>query len=117
MQLAVKTILNLKEKHPLFVYKDIRLNETSKESRIEVTVKSRKGSQGICAGCGARCPGYDRLAQREFIHVPIYGLAVVFLYGMRRLECATCERIVVEAVPSLEYRQEPTDDRLCVVFK
>ena len=75
MQLNVKTILNLKENHPLFVYEDVRLNEMAKEPRIEVTVKSRKGSQGNCSGCGARCPGYDRLPQREFIHVPIYGLA------------------------------------------
>ena len=95
MQLTVKTILNLKENHPLFVYRDIRL----KESRIEVTVEPRKGSQGICSKCGGSCPGYDHLPQREFIHVPIYGLSVVFLYCMRRLQCSSCNAVVVEVVP------------------
>lgn len=99
MQLTVKTILNLKENYPLFVFKDVRLNTTLKAPRIEVTVNSRKASQGICSGCGSRRPGYDRLPQREFIHVPIYGLAVVFLYCMRRLQCSSCAGVVVEAVP------------------
>ena len=99
MQMTVKTILNLKENHPLFVYQDIRLNKASKEPRIEVTVVSRQGSQGICSGCGNCCPGYDRLPKREFIHVPIYGLAVVLLYCMRRLQCLTCGGVVVETVP------------------
>ncbi len=99
MQLLVKTILNLKENHPLFVYEDIRLKETAKERRIEVRIKSRKGSQGICGGCGSKCPGYDRLPQREFIHVPIYGISVIFLYCMRRLNCENCGGIAVETVP------------------
>ena len=98
MQLNVKTILNLKENHPFFIYRDVRLNKTLKEPRIEVTVEPRKGSRGICSGCGDRCPGYDHLPLREFIHVPIYGLAVVFLYCMRRLECSTCG-IIVETTP------------------
>lgn len=98
MQLNVKTILNQKENHPLFVYSDIRLSETTRGRRIEVKVEPRKGSKGICSCCGGKCPGYDRLPLREFIHVPLWGLAVVFLYCMRRLQCATCG-VVVEIVP------------------
>ncbi len=98
MQLNVKTILNLKENHPLFVYGDIRLNETPKGSRIEVKVEPRKGSKGLCSGCGDKCPGYDRLPLREFIHVPLWGFAVVFLYCMRRLECPKCG-VTAETVP------------------
>jgi len=100
MQLNLKTILNFKENHPLFVYQDVRLNLELKEPRIEVTIKPRIGSQGICSKCGKKCPGYDHLPQREFIHVPIYGLPVVFLYCMRRLQCSCCGgSIVVETVP------------------
>lgn len=98
MQLAVKTILNRKEAHPLFVYGDIRFNETTSEPRIEVKVESRKGSKGVCSGCGERRPGYDRLPEREFIHVPLWGIAVIFLYGMRRLQCPDCG-VVAETVP------------------
>ena len=42
MQLNVKTILNLKEKNPRFVYRDVRLTET-KGQRIEVKVEPRRG--------------------------------------------------------------------------
>ena len=97
MQLSVKTILNLKENHPHFVYSDVRLTGTERQ-RIEVKVESRLGSKGICSGCGKKCAGYDRLPQREFIHVPLWGIAVIFLYSMRRLSCPTCG-VTVEAVP------------------
>jgi transposase len=98
MQLSVKTILNHRENHPFFVYRDIRLIETSSGPRIEVKVESRKGSKGICSGCGERCPGYDRLPEREFIHVPLWGFIVIFLYCMRRLQCPVCG-VVAETVP------------------
>lgn len=97
MQLNVKTILNLKERHPHFVYRDVRLTET-KEQRIEIQVEPRQGSKGICSGCGKTCAGYDRLPQREFIHVPLWGITVMFLYCMRRLACPTCG-VTVEVVP------------------
>jgi len=98
MQLKLKTILNLKESYPHFVYEDIRLKKTAKGCRIEVSVKARQGSKGICSGCNKKCTGYDRLSLREFIHVPIWGLAVVLLYCMRRVNCPRCG-IVVESVP------------------
>jgi transposase len=98
MQLKLKTLLNFKENYPGFVYQDIRLNAKNDDQRIEVTVKARKGSKGICSGCGEKRPGYDRLAQREFIHVPIWGLIVVLLYCMRRVSCPICG-IIVESVP------------------
>jgi transposase len=97
MQLNVKTILNLKEKHSHFVYRDVRLIG-AEEPRIEVKVEPRQGSKGNCSGCGDACPGYDRLPQREFIHVPLWGIAVILLYCMRRLACPTCG-VTVEVVP------------------
>lgn len=98
MQLTVKTLLNVKEDYPFFVFRDIRLTKNAKGSKIEVKVEARSGSKGICSGCGERCPGYDRLPRREFIHVPIWGVSVVFLYCLRRLQCAACG-VVAEVVP------------------
>ena len=98
MQLKLKTILNLKEKFPNFVYQDVRLNVVKAVPRIEIKVVPRQGSKGICSGCKQLCSGYDRLKQREFIHVPLWGLTVVLLYCMRRLSCSHCG-IVVESVP------------------
>ena len=94
MQLTLKTILNLKEKHANFVYRSIALNK----KRIEVLVEPRKRSQAVCSGCGDRSAGYDKQPQREFMHVPIYGLEVIFIYSMRRVECKKCG-IKVEQVP------------------
>ena len=98
MQLKLKTILNLKESHSHFVYEDIRLAEIKQGHRIEVSVRARQGSLGICSCCSQKSAGYDRLSLREFIHVPIWGLAVVLLYRMRRVNCPRCG-IVVESVP------------------
>jgi transposase len=98
MQLNLKAILNLKENHPHFVYTDIRLTVKICKPKIEVTVKPRKGSRGVCSGCEQKCAGYDRLPVREFIHVPLWGIAVIFLYAMRRLNCPQCG-IIVETVP------------------
>jgi transposase len=98
MQLKLKTILNSKEKYSHFVYQDICLNETRVEPRIEIKVVPRQGSKGICSGCNKTCVGYDRLKEREFIHVPLWGITVVLLYCMRRLQCQSCG-IVVESVP------------------
>lgn len=100
MQFKLKTLLNLKENHTGFVYKDVRLKRATKEfqPRIEINVTARKGSKGICSGCGEKRPVYDRLAQREFLHVPLWGIIVVLLYCMRRFNCPTCG-VVVESVP------------------
>jgi len=98
MNLKLKTILNFKERHGNFVYKDIRFTRDQYNPKIEIKVSARKGSKGICSGCGKKCPGYDKLKQREFMHVPLWGLPVVLLYCMRRLKCPNCG-IIVESVP------------------
>lgn len=98
MQLTVKTLLNLKERHAHFVYRDVQLRTTPQGSVIEVNVAHRKGSQGICSGCGEKRAGYDHLPQRTFIHVPLWGVAVVLLYCLRRVNCAQCG-VMAEAVP------------------
>jgi hypothetical protein len=68
-------------------------------TKIEVRVESRKGSQGHCSGCGNKSPGYDHLPEREFSHVPLWGIPVVFIYALRRLSCRACEGILAEVVP------------------
>lgn len=98
MDVKLKTILNYKERYPGFVYDDIRLVQDESNPKIVINVIPRKGSQGTCSGCGEKRPGYDKLKQREFIHVPLWGITVIFLYCMRRLQCPRCG-IVVESVP------------------
>jgi len=52
----------------------------------------------VCSGCGKKRPGYDTLAQRQFSFVPLWGMPVLLLYAMRRVECFRCG-VTVEMVP------------------
>jgi transposase len=98
MQLTVKTLLNSKEPHSGFVFRDIQLHERLSGAVIEARLEPRKNSKGTCAGCGEKCPGYDRLPERKFIHVPLWGIAVMYLYCLRRVDCPKCG-VVAERVP------------------
>lgn len=97
--LNLKTLLNAVEKYPLFVYETIRFVQgKNKKPIIEVRVRARHGSLGICSGCKKPAPGYDRLEERRFQFVPLWGICVFFLYAMRRVFCKNCG-VTVEEVP------------------
>jgi len=96
--MLVKTILNRVEKHTSFVYGNCRFVEEDSRPIIEIEVKARANSQPICSGCSKRRPGYDTLPSRRFQFVPLWGIAVFFLYAMRRVDCPTCG-VKVEAIP------------------
>ena len=113
MQLTLKTILNLKEMDSHFVCDDIRLTR-GKEPRIAVKVEPRRGCKGFCSGCGEARPGYDRLPRREFTHVPIWGIGVIFLYCMRRLASHVRRH---RRGRSMEQRQKPDHHKLCLAFE
>lgn len=96
--MRVKTILNCIERQRFFVYEKIHLIREGEQKRIEITVRERHRSLGICSGCGDPTPGYDRLEERRFQFVPLWGIPVFFLYALRRVSCTKCG-IVVEQVP------------------
>jgi len=68
---------------------------------LEIEIRPRKGSRPVCSGCGKAGPGYDTLTVRRFEFVPLWGIAVFFLYAMRRVDCPGCG-IKVEQVPWAE---------------
>jgi len=95
----VKTILNRIEPHKGFVYSSFRFGRGQDgRERIETLVSPRRGSKPRCSGCGERSAAYDALAPREFQYVPLWGLAVVLIYAMRRVDCRRCG-VKVERVP------------------
>ena len=96
--MLLKTILNHIEKHASFIYDQIRLVRGGASELIEVQVRCRKRSRPVCSGCSRRGPRYDTLSRREFQYVPLWGIPVVFLYSMRRVNCRRCG-IRVESVP------------------
>lgn len=99
--MQLKSLLN--QVHPVkgFVYgKPRRIEDDSVPNgwRIEVDIRSRKGSRGLCSVCGQAGPAYDRLPEREFDFVPLWGIAVTLLCALRRINCPRCG-VKVERVP------------------
>ena len=90
----------LRRLHPVpgFVYAKVRWSGTRAHPTVEVQVRARQRSRGICSGCFRKRPGYDTLPTRTFAFVPLWGLSVLLLYAMRRVECPRCG-VTVEAVP------------------
>lgn len=51
-----------------------------------------------CSRCLKAAPGYDRLAQRAWLFIPLWGIVTWFLYAPRRVHCPE-HGVVVEHVP------------------
>lgn len=96
--MLLKSILNQVQKHSGFIYGATRLIKHDGLLAIEVDLEVRKGSRPICSKCGSTCSCYDSLASRRFEYVPLWGIAVFFIYAMRRVNCRNCG-IKVERVP------------------
>lgn len=97
--MLVKTILNRIQKHASFVYGAVRLIEGLGDLILEVEIQARANSRPRCSGCDRRGPGYDTLKPRRFEFVPLWGIKVFFVYGLRRVNCVACGGILVESVP------------------
>jgi transposase len=98
--MQVKTILNRIQRYPGFVYGPVRMSGGTwrRRLKLEVTIRPRRRSRPVCSGCHRRGSQYDRLDVRRFEFVPLWGIAVFFLYGMRRVDCPVCGP-TVEQVP------------------
>jgi len=105
--MQVKTILNRLQKQPGFVYGTVRFVEEAGRLHLEVDLRSRANRQPRCAGCQRPGPGYDTLAPRRFEFVPLWGLAVFFLYARQRVQCRRCG-VRVEALPWAEGKHQLT---------
>lgn len=101
------TVLNRCYHFKGFVYEEARFCPDRKDA-VEVRVRAREGSRPYCSGCGKRCAGYDRLPERGFEFIPLWGFAVFFLYARRRVQCRECG-IVAEILPWAEGKQTLTN--------
>ena len=97
MHLGLKTLLNRVERLKGFVYESSRLIE-GRGGRIEIKLRPREGSRGACSHCHKPAPGYDRLCERHFQFVPLWGIPTFFRYAPRRVRCRE-HGIVVEHLP------------------
>jgi transposase len=90
------------------VYEEIRLGEEEGSAyRIEVRLEAHRGRRGRCSQCGRPAPGYDRLEERRWDHVPLWGIPVEFFYAPRRVECPE-HGVVVEQLPWNEGKRTRT---------
>lgn len=106
--MQLQTILNRLERHKSFVYEKSRLVEKKTGAVLEVELRARANSKPICSGCGKAGPGYDQEKEpRRFEYVPLWGIAVFFLYAMRRVDCRRCG-VKVERVPWAEGKNHLT---------
>ena len=105
--MLLKTILNSVEKHPLFVYGTPETIKKDGEKIIEIPIKARKGSKGICSSCHNPAPGYDIQAIRRFSFIPFWGYLVFFLYAPRRVNCLNCG-IKIEEMPWAHGKSDQT---------
>lgn len=97
--MLVTTILNRIERHKGFVFGKTQMGTSDDGGDcIEIAVRARKNSKGVCSQCGKSCSGYDRLGERRFQYVPLWGIPVLLLYALRRVDCPDCG-VKVEQVP------------------
>jgi len=104
--MQLQTILNRVEWHKSFVYAAVRFAGADR-SVLEVEVRERANSRPLCSACGQPGPGYDRLPKRRYEFVPLWALAVYFLYAPRRVDCPRCG-IKVERLPWAEGKNRLT---------
>lgn len=105
--MQLKTILNRVEHYKSFVYGNVVWGEDADHPSLEIYVEPRKGSRPICSRCHRRGPGYDLLPERKFEFVPMWGIAVFFVYAMRRVNCPWCG-VKAEEVPWAEGKNRLT---------
>jgi transposase len=105
--MQLKTILNQVEYFKSFVYGKARWVDDASRPTIEVEIHPRKNGRPICSGCDQVRPGYDRLPVRRFEFVPLWGIAIYFVYAMRRVECPQCG-VKAEKVPWCDGKNQLT---------
>src|SRR4051812_42919 len=105
--MRIQTILNRVEKFKSFVYGEARLEERDGGPSLVVRVRPRKNGRPSCSGCGRPGPAYDRMEERHFEFVPVWGILVFLAYRMRRVDCKRCG-VTVEMVPWCDGKNQLT---------
>ena len=118
MQLQVKTLLNAIQHFPGFVYEDIRFRRRrdGRPDRIEIKVAPHEGRPARCSRCLRPAPGYDRLEERFWLFVPLWGIVTWFLYAARRVDCPE-HGVVVEHVPWSDGKRPVTIAMMCFLSR
>jgi transposase len=74
------------------------MQERGPAVEIEITLHPHGGIRGRCSQCRRPAPGYDRLPERRWQFVPLWGIATWFRYAPRRVQCPE-HGVAVEYLP------------------
>lgn len=74
----------------------VKVEEHEEGLLIHLDAKRRR--KLTCSHCGRRARVRDRLKERTWRHVPLWGIQVLLSYRPARVKCASCE-VVVEEIP------------------
>jgi transposase len=108
MPLKIKTVLNRIQHFVGFVYTEVRMRTHAGQPLcLEVQIEPHAGIRGKCSQCLKPAPGYDRLAERRWLFVPLWGVKTWFLYAPRRVECPE-DGVIVEHLPWSEGKRPMT---------
>ena len=84
--------------------------------RIEISVEAHAGLPAKCSRCLKPAPGYDRLGERFWLFVPLWGLVTWFVYAARRVQCAE-HGVVVEHLPWSGGKRPVTIAMMCFLSR
>ena len=109
-KMQLKTVLNSVKNYKSFIFGKCQIVEADLDKFIEVEVRPRRNGLRVCSECCNVAPGYDMMSTpRRFDFVPMWGMAVVFIYFMRRVNCPDCG-IRVEQVPWADSKSPVTHE-------
>ena len=74
---------------------------------IAIKLEPHAGMRGRCSQCRRPAPGYDRLPERRWHFVPLWGMPTYFHYRPRRVACEE-HGVVVEHIPWSEGKRPVT---------
>jgi len=106
--MLVTTILNRVQKFKSFVYGKVKWIDTGCVPELEIEILPRANGHPECSICGRKSSGYDRLPERRFEFIPMWGIKVFFCYAPRRVNCSHCG-IHVERLPWSQGKKRLTE--------
>ncbi len=110
--------MNTIQHFPGFVYQDIRLcrHRDGQPREIRISVAAHGGRGAKCSRCLKPAPCYDRLEQRSWLFIPLWGIVTWFLYAARRVNCPE-HGVVIEYVPCSEGKRPVTLAMMCFLAR
>ncbi len=96
--------------------KTFRLRRPRGKLSIEVRLVAHQGIRGRCSECHQPAPGHDRLPERWWLFVPLWGIVTWFRYAPRRVQCPQ-HGVVVEQVPWSEGKRPVTRAMMCFLSR